>query len=359
MKQPFFKSFLLTTIATSPLVLSNCTLLPTPHEPAPLTQEQKDRQTITRFVQTLSPDHLYKIPLIERSLHLLLKSPEGTKVLRSLKPEIQLNIEQNDPTVSGLAQQNNITLSASEITKDNETEIALITAHEITHTSTPRLPTRLLNQKPAYNLSLNQFLTLYKLNEINALITEMQICVEWGINPDNLPAHYQSYIKTYEKIYHQLPTTQNEQTRKKIATKQTKAIFFKTYLNPEVLSEIDPDFNPLYETRAIQFILDGNIHLSATDVPSTAYDSCLEFYRAQGGDFLKTADLTVNHMTPDNLSYRVLQEAVHMDAFFQKNHPEHNYTLQNIFNSLNPENRLQKRYKPKTLKTRSSGRVRE
>ncbi len=322
-----------------------------------MTQAEKDNIQITRFVQTLSPDHLYKIPLMTRGLNLLLKSPEGTTVLRTLTPEIKLNIATNTNNLAGLTHQNIITLSSNEVTDNNRLGIALKTAHEITHTGAPQLPTRLLNGKPAFNLSLNQFLRLYKLNEINALITEMQICVDLGVNPETLPPAFQSYMQTFEKIYNQTQAPTPEQRRETTVLK-TKACFFKAYLDPQSAAQIDPEFNELYEKRAIQFILDNNIHLSATDRASPQYDTCLNFYRQKCGSFLTTDELAVPCIASDNTTYQSLYEAVQMDAFFQEYRPQNNYTLQHIFNGIQQQNRLQKRYKPKKLKTRFTGRTR-
>ncbi len=331
------KSALLTTVALLPFIAS-CTQINIHSDfyPKTMSQEEYQKKANALASRTSSPFfHFGESRLLNEAFEMMLNTEEGREVFERAPTNLNLKSlnfspEDRKNDIAMLAVDNFVYVDSDIIETENIGGLAMMLAHDIEHHNQPDFPD---------NLTFDQYATLYKLREIDGLLTEMQVATECGLDQfPSLPEPYHLYGKMYHRNCDKyLKKGVREEKAKRWAKQETKAYFFKAYLNDDE-PFIDPEWKQAYEDRLLKSILSESVKIrnnSFSDYESDEiYFKSLDFYLEKCGKFLNKWDINRSGISASNVEATLVKEAIDLYDLL-KNDPElKKSTLQDYYNYL-------------------------
>ncbi len=336
-KNLFKKSVLLTTIALLPFIAS-CTQINIHSDfyPKTMSQEEYQKKAYALASRTSSPFfHFGESRLLNEAFEMMLNTEEGREVFEKAPTNLNLkslnfSSENRKNDIAMLAIDNFVYVDSDFVKKNNVAGLAMMLAHDIEHHNQPDFPD---------NLTFDQYATLYKLREIDGLLTEMHVATECGLDQfPSLPKPYHLYGKMYHRNYDKyLKKGVRQEKAKRWAKQETKAYFFKAYLNDDE-PFIDPEWKQTYEDRLLKSILSESVKIrnsSFSDYESDeAYFNSLDFYLEKCGKFLNKWDINRTGIGFSNMEATFVKEAIDLHDILKDIPDFKNSTLQDYYNYL-------------------------
>lgn len=288
-KRLFKRSLLLGTIALFPFMSACSQTNIDSNFLSKIPEMDEFHKKAKRFSSTIETPffHFKEKNILNNAFKRLLLTEEGREIFKKSPSDLKL-IANSFKEIEGLqgismgAFENYILADSEFINREDLDQITIALGHELQHHLQPEIPD---------NLTLDQYLILYKLQEIDSRLTEFQIATEIGITVQMFDQpQYRSYARLYQKnleIFTKKGHSKKE--AKKLAKQKTKAHFFKKYLVSDD-SHIDWIWKKDYEIRALESILYSDMKFSKKESQSPKirkeFDSNLNFYLQECGSFL-------------------------------------------------------------------------